>query len=82
MCDLLVLDAGMNSQINRIISHPTLPTTITAHEDRNIRFFDNNTGERLPSYTFSYSFLCYLFTNEILLFFLNAFVYNFVCECA
>ena len=27
------------------MSHPTLPLTITAHEDRQIRFFDNNTGK-------------------------------------
>jgi len=32
-------------QINRLISHPTLPLTITAHEDRHIRFYDNNTGK-------------------------------------
>lgn len=32
-------------QINRVISHPTLPLTITAHEDRHIRFYDNNTGK-------------------------------------
>ena len=27
-----------------MISHPTLPVTITANEDRHIRFFDNNSG--------------------------------------
>ena len=32
-------------QINRLISHPTLPLTITAHEDRHIRFYYNNTGK-------------------------------------
>ncbi len=31
--------------ITRVISHPTLPLTITAHEDRHIRFFDNATGK-------------------------------------
>jgi len=31
-------------QINRVVSHPTLPLTITAHEDHHLRFFDNNTG--------------------------------------
>jgi striatin 1/3/4 len=30
--------------INRIISHPTLPVIITAHEDRYIRFYDLNDG--------------------------------------
>lgn len=30
--------------INKVISHPTLPVVITAHEDRHIRFWDTNTG--------------------------------------
>lgn len=34
-------------QINRVITHPTLPLTVTAHDDRHIRFFDNNTGKAL-----------------------------------
>lgn len=38
-----------NKQINRIISHPTLPIIVTAHEDRHIRFFDNNTGKMVHS---------------------------------
>uniref|UniRef100_A0A4W5NB90 Striatin-3 n=1 Tax=Hucho hucho TaxID=62062 RepID=A0A4W5NB90_9TELE len=29
------------NHINKVVSHPTLPVTITAHEDRNIKFFDN-----------------------------------------
>jgi striatin 1/3/4 len=33
--------------INRIICHPTLALTITAHEDRQIRFWDNSTGKML-----------------------------------
>ncbi|XP_078418979.1 striatin-3 isoform X3 [Cetorhinus maximus] len=32
------------NQINKVVSHPTLPVTITAHEDRHIKFFDNKTG--------------------------------------
>jgi len=40
-----VEDSIFGRQINRIISHPTLPLTITAHEDRHIRFYDNNTGK-------------------------------------
>uniref|UniRef100_A0A8C1LN55 Striatin, calmodulin binding protein n=1 Tax=Cyprinus carpio TaxID=7962 RepID=A0A8C1LN55_CYPCA len=32
-------------QINKVLSHPTLPITITAQEDRHIRFYDNNTGD-------------------------------------
>ena len=31
--------------ITKVVSHPTLPLTITAHEDRHIRFFDNSTGK-------------------------------------
>ncbi|KAK3533069.1 hypothetical protein QTP70_006581 [Hemibagrus guttatus] len=36
-------------QINKVLSHPTLPITITAQEDRHIRFFDNNTGKVIHS---------------------------------
>ncbi|XP_040002265.1 striatin [Xiphias gladius] len=32
-------------KINKVLSHPTLPITITAQEDRHIQFFDNNTGK-------------------------------------
>ncbi|XP_049468902.1 striatin-3 isoform X2 [Panthera uncia] len=40
------IDSGLQSSnhINRVVSHPTLPVTITAHEDRHIKFFDNKTG--------------------------------------
>ncbi|XP_015205639.2 striatin-3 isoform X2 [Lepisosteus oculatus] len=33
------------NHIHRVVSHPTLPVTITAHEDRHIKFFDNKTGK-------------------------------------
>lgn len=36
-------------QINRVVSHPTMPMTITAHEDRHIKFFDNHTGKMVHS---------------------------------
>lgn len=36
-------------QINKIVCHPTLPITITAHEDRHVRFWDNNTGKIVHS---------------------------------
>lgn len=39
----------MSKQINRVISHPTMPLTMTAHEDRHIRFFDNRTGKMVHS---------------------------------
>ncbi|XP_052767005.1 striatin-3-like isoform X7 [Mya arenaria] len=42
-------EAGSNNQINCIVNHPTLPVTITAHEDRHIRFFDINTGKMIHS---------------------------------
>uniref|UniRef100_A0A4W3GMK0 Striatin n=1 Tax=Callorhinchus milii TaxID=7868 RepID=A0A4W3GMK0_CALMI len=44
------IDASLATcQINKVISHPTLPITITAHEDRHIKFFDNTTGKLLHS---------------------------------
>lgn len=39
------LATNSSCQINRVISHPTLPISITAHEDRHIKFYDNNTGK-------------------------------------
>ena len=48
-------DNSPSTQINKVVSHPTLPLTVTAHEDRHIRFFDNNTGEfreKNPSFAF------------------------------
>jgi len=45
----LVSDQTSGNTINRVVCHPTLPVTITAHEDRHIRFFDNNTGKMIHS---------------------------------
>jgi len=42
-------DDTVHTQINKILSHPSLPVTITAHEDRHIRFFDNGTGKMIHS---------------------------------
>lgn len=39
----------IGKQINRVVCHPTLALTITAHEDRHIRFWDNNTGKLVHS---------------------------------
>lgn len=36
-------------QINRVVAHPTLPLTITAHDDRHIRFYDNTSGKLVHS---------------------------------
>lgn len=33
------------SQVNAILSHPTLPLVVTGHEDGHLRFFDSKTGE-------------------------------------
>lgn len=41
--------SALSKQINCVVSHPTLPMTVTAHEDRHIRFFDNNTGKMVHS---------------------------------
>lgn len=35
--------------ISRVVTHPTLPYSITGHEDRHIRFFDNRTGKQTHS---------------------------------
>lgn len=41
----LFADGTPNTQINKVICHPTLPIVITGHEDKYIRFFDVNTGK-------------------------------------
>uniref|UniRef100_A0A673MFI6 Striatin n=1 Tax=Sinocyclocheilus rhinocerous TaxID=307959 RepID=A0A673MFI6_9TELE len=46
---LLELESQAPCQINKVLSHPTLPITITAQEDRHIRFYDNNTGKLIHS---------------------------------
>ncbi|XP_066172022.1 striatin isoform X3 [Sylvia atricapilla] len=51
---ILTLESSVDNissscQINRVISHPTLPISITAHEDRHIKFYDNNTGKLIHS---------------------------------
>ncbi|WAR63909.1 hypothetical protein PtB15_16B68 [Puccinia triticina] len=37
-------DGTTATQINKIVTHPTLPLLISAHEDRFIRLYDLNTG--------------------------------------
>ena len=36
-----------NYRINRLISHPSQPIIITAHDDRKIRYFDSNSGKEI-----------------------------------
>ncbi|VDM70552.1 unnamed protein product, partial [Strongylus vulgaris] len=38
-------DVVPGCRITRILSHPTMPLTITAGDDRKIRYFDNHTGK-------------------------------------
>uniref|UniRef100_A0A6Q2WRW9 Striatin N-terminal domain-containing protein n=1 Tax=Esox lucius TaxID=8010 RepID=A0A6Q2WRW9_ESOLU len=48
MCSLSIVLFSL-CKINKVLSHPTLPITITAQEDRHIQFFDNNTGKCIHS---------------------------------
>lgn len=36
---------GTNNRINAIVVHPTLTVIVSAHQDRNLRFWDYTTGE-------------------------------------
>ncbi|KAI8337566.1 WD40-repeat-containing domain protein [Chlamydoabsidia padenii] len=38
-------DSTPNTQINKVVSHPTMPIVISGHEDRQVRFFDINSGK-------------------------------------
>ncbi|KAM6032922.1 striatin-4 isoform 2-T2 [Theristicus caerulescens] len=40
---------GGGSQVNQVVSHPSQPLTITASDDRGIRFLDNRTGKVVHS---------------------------------
>ncbi|XP_066464665.1 striatin-3 isoform X1 [Eleutherodactylus coqui] len=40
---------AFSGYINKIVSHPTLPVTIAAYEDRHIKFFDNKSGKTIHS---------------------------------
>ncbi|XP_044732454.1 striatin isoform X3 [Chrysoperla carnea] len=44
-----ITSSATGRQINRVVCHPTLPLSVTAHEDRHIRFWDNNTGKIVHS---------------------------------
>ncbi|XP_023652088.1 striatin isoform X4 [Paramormyrops kingsleyae] len=43
------MEPGSPCRINKVLSHPTLPVTVAAQEDRHIKFFDNNTGKLIHS---------------------------------
>lgn len=38
-------DGTAATQVNKIVSHPTMPLLVTAHEDKSIRIFDIITGQ-------------------------------------
>ncbi|KAL7409553.1 striatin-3-like protein [Mrakia frigida] len=47
-------DGTPATQINAIVTHPTLPLLVSAHEDKFIRFFDISSGEQtyvLPAHS-------------------------------
>lgn len=44
---VLAFEDGSPSRINSIVVHPTLPVLVSAHEDRQIKFWDLNNGEFL-----------------------------------
>jgi hypothetical protein len=43
-CDYI--DNTFATQINRIVSHPTMPILVSGHEDRHIKFFDLKSGNQ------------------------------------
>ncbi|XP_078491586.1 striatin-3 [Ciona intestinalis] len=45
----LVLTEGDGSSINCVVSHPTMPVTMTAHDDKHIKFYDNSSGKLIHS---------------------------------
>uniref|UniRef100_H2ZDP2 Striatin N-terminal domain-containing protein n=1 Tax=Ciona savignyi TaxID=51511 RepID=H2ZDP2_CIOSA len=45
----LVLAEGDGSSVNCVASHPTMPITMTAHDDKHIKFFDNSSGKLIHS---------------------------------
>ena len=80
-------DSVFGRQINRVISHPTLPLTITAHEDRHIRFYDNNTGKLAHAMVAHLDAVTCLAVDPNGLYLLSgsmhliSFVYDMICSC-
>lgn len=50
MASNLTFDDTTRTQINKVIDHPTLSITITAHQDGDVRMFDIHTGKCLYSF--------------------------------
>lgn len=47
---------GTSNRINAIVVHPTLTVIVSAHQDRNLRFWDYTTGEQFSFECFFFSF--------------------------
>ena len=60
VCLLLFVDGTQGTQINRVVSHPNSSVVITAHEDKQINFFDYRSGKQQQQQ--QVSLLIYLFT--------------------
>jgi striatin 1/3/4 len=45
----LKIPENADDYVYKVITHPSLPIAITAHEDRQVRFFDTNTGDLVSS---------------------------------
>jgi len=45
---VILQDSGDDEdRVNCVVSHPTMPITISAHDDRQIKFFDNKSGQKI-----------------------------------
>jgi len=54
-----------NYRINRLISHPSQPMIITAHDDRKIRYFDSNSGiEKFNIFLYKIIFFFFKRSND------------------
>jgi len=53
-----------NYRVNRILSHPSQPIIITAHDDRKIRYFDSNSGEKKKMISLTCSTAIFIRSND------------------
>lgn len=68
---ILSFDNGDSCRVNSVVVHPTMPVVVSAHEDRQIKFWDLNSGKFQYQFSIShYNFLrTHLNTHKILLLF-------------
>nr|CAB3266665.1 striatin-3 [Phallusia mammillata] len=45
----VILSENDTGRVNAVATHPTMPITMTAHDDRHIKFFDNSSGKLIHS---------------------------------